>query len=199
MISRNHELGRGCWRCTANQLGDWFDQLGAQTEAGEWQHFVTVTYRTKVYPWGRGFPSSGSGMPSAEFGHHCFDDFVSQLSARVGARVDYVVGDQFGKAHGRFHQHALLAAKCLDDYPRSSLEGWLRKRAGWSRVLPFEHGAAYYLAKYIGQNLQSAEWTVRIGCEAIGQERDDVGRIAIAKSADLSSALFHQTLPHRKR
>jgi hypothetical protein len=198
MIS-NHELGCGCWRCTASQLGDWFDQLGAQTEAGEWQHFVTVTYRTKAYPWSRGFPGSGDGMPNAEFGHHCFENFVSELSARVGARVDYIVGDQYGELHGRFHQHALLAANGLDALPCKQLEGWLRKRGGWSRVLPFERGAAYYLAKYIGLNLDAAEWTVQVGRQAIGREKDEVGRIVIAKSADLSSALFHQTLPHRKR
>ena len=197
-MNGNHELGCRCWRCMATAYGDWFDQLGGETEAGEWQRFVTISYRTNSYPQGRGFPNS-DGMPSVEFSHHCFQDFVSQLEAQLGARVDFIVGDQFGQLHGRFHQHALLAAIGLDRYPRSGLENWLRKKAGWSRALPFERGAAFYLAKFIGRNLQDANWQVQVGSEAITRKADHGGRLVIAESADLPSALFHQTFPRRKK
>jgi hypothetical protein len=195
MISAIHELGCRCWRCIANELGGWFDQLGGKTEAGEWQIFQTISYRNS-YLWPSG---SGCGMPSVEFGNHCFQDFVSQLEAQIGARVDYIVGDQFGQLHGRFHQHALLAGKGLDKYPRSALESWLRKRAGWSRALPFQRGAAYYLAKYIGRNLEDANWQVQVRSEAITRKPDHGGRVVIAESAGLPSALFHQNFPRRKK
>jgi hypothetical protein len=199
MISGNHEVGCRCWQCLAQLLGIWLDELGGKTGPGVWQIFLTVTFSSLAYPWARGFPCSGSGIPSAEFGRHCFQDFVSRLEAQLGAQMDYVVGDQFGQLHGRLHQHALLSAKGLDKYPRSELESWLRRRAGWSRALPFQHGAAYYLARYVGRNLEDANWQVQVGGEVITRMPDRGGRIVIAESADLPSALFHQNFPRRKK
>lgn len=69
MNKRNHKLGCRCSRCVANGLGNWIDRLGAETEAGEWQVFQTISFRT----------SPGSGIPSPEFGRHCFQDFVFRL------------------------------------------------------------------------------------------------------------------------
>lgn len=199
MLSRNHELGCRCWRCLATVFGDWFDQLGRETEAGGWRVFQTISYRTNSYLWAHGFPGYGCGMPSAEFGRHCFQDFIAHLEAQIGERLDYIVGDQFGQMHGRFHQHALLAAKGLDKYPRSELESWLRRRAGWSRALPFQHGAAHYLARYIGRHLESADWAVRIGGEVVNRNQRAIGRDVIAKSADVPRSLFHQTFTQRKK
>src|SRR5690349_270107 len=112
-MNGTHELGCRCWRCMATIYGDWFDQLGRQTEAGAWQRFVTITYGTVAYPWARGFPGSGCGRPSAEFGHHCFQDFVLHLEAQIGGRLDYIVADQYGSVNGRYHRHSLLAASGL--------------------------------------------------------------------------------------
>lgn len=195
----NHGLGCRCWQCLAQVLGIWLDELGQRTKAGAWQIFLTITYASVVYPWARGFPGSGGGIPSSEFGHHCFDDLVSHLEAQLGARVDYIMADQYGSVNGRFHQHALLAAIGLDRYPRPELERCLRKRVGWSRALPFQHGAAYYLARYIGRNLESAEWTVRVGGATVNRDQRAIGREVVAKSADVPRALFHQTLKQRKR
>ena len=175
------------------------EKLGGETKVGAWQVFLTITYCSVVYPWARGFPGSGCGMPSAAFGRHCFQDFVLHLEARTGERLDYIVGDQFGQLHGRFHQHALLSAKGLDKYPRSELESWLRRRAGWSRALPFQHGAAHYLARYIGRHLESADWAVRIGGEVVNRNQRAIGRDVIAKSADVPRSLFHQTFTQRKK
>jgi len=183
----------------ATAYGDWFDHLGGETEAGEWQVFQTISYRTKPNPWQRGFPNAGDGKPSAEFGHHCFQTFVARLEAQLGERLDFIVGNQFGQLHGRFHQHALLAAIGLDRYPRPQLESWLRKKAGWSRALPFEHGAAYYLARYIGRNLESAEWTVRVGGEVINRDQPAIGRDVVARSTDAPKSWFHQNLTGRKK
>jgi hypothetical protein len=198
MISGNHEVGCRCWRCMADELGAWFDRLGGETEAGEWQRFVTISYRTRPSPWQRGFPGS-EGMPSVELGHHCFQDFVSWLEAQLGVRVEFIMADQYGSLNGRYHQHSLLAARGLEAYPRSELESWLRRRAGWSRALPFQHGAAFYLAKYIGRHLDSAEWTIQVGGEVIHRDQRAIGRDVVAKSADLPRALFHQNFTRRKK
>ncbi len=201
MVPKDHELGCRCWKCTAEEFGRWFDLLGTQTTAGLWQVFLTITFSTKSYAWGRGFPSPASTMPSPGFGHRVFDDFVSQLAAQLGSRVDYILCDQTGRRGGRFHQHALLAADGLGEYPRLDLEKWLRRRAGWSRALPFERSAAYYLGRYIGRNLDVAEWDIRVGNDKrVGNHGGPtLGGSVIAVSAELPSALFHQTMPNRRR
>jgi hypothetical protein len=201
MVPKNHELGCMCSRCTADVLGRWFDLLGTQTTVGRWQVFLTITFSTKSYAWVRGFPSPGSTMPSPGFGHRVFDDFVSQLATQLGSRVDYILCDQTGRRGRRFHQHALLAADGLGEYPRLDLEKWLRRRAGWTRALPFERGAAFYLGRYIGRNLDAAEWDIRVGNDKrVGNPGESaVGHSVIATSAELPKALFHQTMPGRRR
>lgn len=143
-ISR-HDEGCGCWQCLSHHMGRFIDSLGLQTGPGEWQDFATITYETPNYPWCRGFPTGGSGRPKAEFAHHLFDRLIAHLEAEVGFRVDYVVADQLGNRFGRLHQHAILAAQGLAEYPRTAIWEWLKERAGWSRILPFEQGAAFYI------------------------------------------------------
>jgi hypothetical protein len=120
---------------------------------------------------------------------------------QLGSGVDYILCDQTGRRGGRFHQHALLAAVGLDEYPRLELEKWLRRKAGWSRALPFERGAAYYLGRYIGRNLDMAEWDLRIGAEKVSAKNDGPipGGSVIAISAELPKGMFHQGLPERRR
>jgi hypothetical protein len=188
-----------CTRCFAHVQGAWFDELGRQTEAGRWMKFVTISYRTPSQPWHKGFPMSGAWRPSPEFGNHLFDRFVGQLEAWLGERVDYVVMDQYGQVNGRFHQHALLAGIGLDRYPRREMESWLCKNVGYSRVLPFERGAAYYLARFAGRDLHRAEWRVRLGNEDVRVDLPPRRGVVVACSADLPRSAFHQSFPHRKR
>jgi hypothetical protein len=178
-----HRLGCQCWWCTAQALGTWFDDLAAETELGVWLWFLTITYAEK---------------PSAGFGGYCFEAFISQLSSQLGARVDYVLSDQYGRLNDRYHQHALLSARGLRSYPRSELEAWFRRKAGWCRALPFRNGAAYYLANYIGRHLETADWQLQVGNE-IKRAPHGVGRTVIVASAELPSGLFHQNFRGRKR
>jgi hypothetical protein len=142
-----HDSGCKCYRCIAEALGSWLQILGLRTQAETWVVFATITYRTLAYPWNRGFPGTGDGKPSPEFAHHVFADLIQYLEQVLGERIDYVVADQLGSLNGRFHQHALLSGKGLADYPRPKIAGWLNRRAGFARVLPFEKPAAYYLSR----------------------------------------------------
>jgi hypothetical protein len=130
-----------------------------------------------------------------------FADLITHLEQVLGERIDYVVADQLGSLNGRFHQHALLSGKGLDQYPRPKIAGWLNRRAGFARVLPYERPAAYYLSRYIGRDLERTEWDFRIGDEkVIGDKSGSIpGHSVIATSAELPSALFHQTMPGRRR
>jgi hypothetical protein len=114
--------------------------------------------------------------------------------------VDYVVGDEYGWLNGRFHQHALLAARGLGEYPRHEIESWFLKRAGFARALPSERGSAFYIARFVGRDIDRAHWDVQIGDqEAAPNKRSNTGRCVVVQSANLSQALFHQTMPRRKR
>jgi hypothetical protein len=198
-IAQIHERGCRCWKCQADHLGRWVDAIGSQTGPGRWQVFGTITFSTKSYPWCRGFPVL-PGRPKADFAHHLFDRFVSHLESELGSRVDYVVADQLGSINGRFHQHAILAAPGLDTYPRTEIWQWLKERAGWSRILPFERGAAYYISRYIGRDANRCEWFPRIGEEPQAIDRSaDIGRMNVVQSADLPRHFFKQSLRERKR
>jgi hypothetical protein len=181
-------------------LGRYIDSLSSQTSSGEWQVFATITYRTPNYPWRKGFPTGGSGRPKAEFAHHLFDRLITHLEDQVASRVDYVVADQLGDRLGRLHQHAILAAEGLGEHSRTEIWEWLKERAGWSRVLPFEHGAAFYISRYIGRDVNRCDWNLRIGdrqfCDL---DPTAVGGVVVAQSADMPKTFFHNSYSGRKR
>jgi hypothetical protein len=189
-----HDAGCGCWKCLAQVLGAWVDVQAPRTEPGRWQVFGTTTFRTPDYPWKKGFPML-SPRPSPLFGSHLFSSMVDHLEHELSARVDYVVADQLGALGGRFHQHWILAAEGLGDYPRKAIWKWLWDRAGWNRVLPFEHGAAYYIGRYIGRDVTRCEWDLRIGDRGATLPVPlPIGRTEIVRSADLPRNEFHKTV-----
>jgi hypothetical protein len=189
-----------CWRCTTRVLGNWLDDLGTRTCVGRWLLFVTITYRSTEYGSVRGLGASGTGRPSSAFARYVFHLFSDYVERCVGAPIDYVIADQYGSRAGRFHQHALVAGRGLERCPRRDLENWLLRNAGYSRVLPFARGAAYYVGRFIGREAPGLEWDLRISGETENRSRSvDVGRTVVAKSADLPSDLFHQTFRHYGR
>ncbi len=181
-------------------MGRYIDSLGSQTVPGVWQVFATITFRTLTYPWQRGFPTGGSGRPKADFAHHLFDRLIDHLEKEIGSRVDYVVADQLGDRGGRLHQHAILSAAGLNEYSRTDIWEWLKERAGWSRVLPFEQGAAFYISRYIGRDMERCEWNLRIGeRELYDIDPSIVGRMVVVQSSDLPKSFYHNSFSARKR
>jgi hypothetical protein len=180
-------------------MGRWIDSLGAETGPDRWQVFATITYATSLPPWCRGFPLV-AGKPKPDFAHHLFDRLTLHLEAELHSRVDYVVADQFGSINGRFHQHAILAALGLDDFPRKEIWKWLKNRAGWSRILPFKQGAAFYISRYIGRDANRCEWSLRIGEERLSIERPpEIGKVTVVPSAAMPREYFKNSRIDRKR
>ena len=198
MSEQVHPEGCQCWKCYADQMGRWIDGLGEKTVPARWQVFATITYSTKSYPWCRGFPIL-AGRPKADFAHHLFDRLVALLESELHSRVDYVVADQLGAINGRFHQHAILAALGLDKYPRTRIWQWLKDRAGWSRILPFEQGAAFYISRYIARDAHRCEWFPRVGEEQPATQGPEVGRVTVVRSAEVPRDYFKQSCKDRKR
>jgi hypothetical protein len=194
-----HSEGCSCWKCHADHLGGWIDALGSTTAPGRWQVFSTITYSTKSYPWQKGFPIL-AGRPKADFAHHLFARLISHLERELVTHVDYVVADQLGSINGRFHQHAILAAHGLDAYPRTEIWKWLKEQAGWSRILPFEKGAAYYISRYIGRDANRCEWFPRVGEDLISEPSvQEIGKSIVVQSANVPRIYFKQSYKRRKR
>jgi hypothetical protein len=123
-----------------------------------------------------------------------------RLEDEVGSRLDYVVADQLGDRFGRLHQHAILAAQGLDKYPRTAIWEWLKERAGWSRILPFEQGAAFYISRYIGRDFHRCDWNLRIGDRQLcNLDPQAIGGVVVVQSAEMAKAFFHNTYSARKR
>lgn len=199
-IERAHQQGCHCSGCLAFAFGTWLDQLGVRTTLGVWVLFLTLTFRTRNFPWAQGFPNSGSGKPSPDFAHALFQLFTSHLESQTGHRIDYAVCDQYGSIGGRFHQHALLSGQGLETYPRKQIEAWLGQRAGFARVLPFQHGAAFYVGRYVGKHISDANWDVRVGEQRMSKvSRPEIWGNIVVASAEMPKGLFHQGLPGRRR
>jgi len=185
----------------ASVMGTWIDELGNKTSAGGWQVFGTITYATKNYPWQRKFPIRGTGRPNPEFAHNLFKRLVDHLESDLSAPLEYVVADQYGDQNGRFHQHCILSAKGLEKYSRTAIWKWLKVRAGWSRILPFEKGAAFYISRYIGRDANKSEWSFNIGemKSPLCVTKPKVGNVVIVHSASLGKEEFHKSRKDRKR
>lgn len=180
-----------CGSCLAHEYGKMIDELGARTSPGGWQKFGTTTFRTPNFPWSRGFPSNCSFRPNAEFARNIFNKFILHLESVLGQRVDFFVADQLGTANGRLHQHFVMAAPGLDDCHPRAISAWLDENAGYNRILPFRHGAAFYISRFFARDAQ-CDWNFRVGeSSRIEPVKKPVGRVDVARSVDLPSDFFH--------
>ena len=138
--------------------------------------------------------------PTSDYAHKLFGELVAFLERDLREIVDYVVVDEFGSLAGRFHQHWLLAAKGLDAYPTRTIRKWLFTRAGYSRVLPFKRGAAYYIGQFVRYGLARVEWDFRIGIRTqLSHTLAPTGKRDVAVSANLPKNVFHMTIKRRHR
>jgi hypothetical protein len=199
-MEHQHDEYCRCRRCTAQVWGEWFDKLGGKTGTGGWDCFVTISYKTNPCPWKKGFPVQ-HWKPSPDFTNNSFKFFIRHFEERLGERLDFAVADQYGKLNGRVHQHALLAGHGLDrPIIRSEMQSWLCGKAGYSRVLPFQKGAAFYISRYIGRCAGESEWDIRVGQQTMQEVRNpERWGEEIVVSAELPKSAFHQGFTGRLR
>jgi hypothetical protein len=179
---KRHGSRCSCWLCYADRMGAFVDGLGRKTAPGRWVLFLTLTFRTRSYPWGRGFPRSV--MPHPEFVHHFFSFMIRWLEDHFAEHCEYFLVDQFGTAGGRLHQHVGLSAPALVG-PAGELvslmaehkkrlpealkpfQRMLFDRAGMNRILPWELDAGYYIGRYIGRDAGRCDWNWKVGVDPI--------------------------------
>jgi hypothetical protein len=206
--SRSHRAGCGCWRCYSLCVGAFIDQLGSHTATGHWQFFLTQSYRTRSYPWARGFPRRSE--PHPEFVHHFSDYLISWLEREFGPPVEFFFADQLGEASGRLHQHFGISGPGLSA-PFSKLaaryqaggasrlpdelkpfQRMLWDRAGFNRILPWLHPASFYIGRYIGRDASRCywDWRVELAPSPTSRPIAKVGRVVVAASSDLPAEYY---------
>jgi hypothetical protein len=179
-LKQIHARDCRCGECYAKVMGHWIDSVGAATERGHWQLFITIAYSTISSPGLRPLRMDSS-EPKANFACEVFDRFIWYLEHELIARVDFAVADQFGTIGGPFHQHAILSGAGLERYSRKKVGQWLQENAGWSRILPFNKSASFYISRYIGSNANCCEWEVRIGPPEPSIPEPPVGGVTVYK------------------
>lgn len=178
---KKHRATCHCWFCYADRMGGFIDSLGKRTEAGGWLWFLTLTFRTPSFPWARGFPIE-QPQPASDFVHNFFARMIQWIEREVHARVEYFVVDQFGEVGGRLHQHCGLSWPCLFEYRWKDLQEKLWDEAGFSRILPWEKDAGFYIGRYIGRDAERSHWDFRVGASPV-RTPVPVGRRVIVRSA----------------
>ena len=200
-----------CWRCFANAMGGFIDELASKTASGQWSLFLTQSYKTPTYPWAKGFPRRSE--PHPDFVHHFPHFMMSWLEREFGSGFEYFYADQYGETGGRLHQHfgisspaiiqpsAELASlrkagrKCLPEILRP-LQQMLWERAGFHRILPWVYPASFYIGRYIGRDAARCHWEWRVGADdrQAPLVKSAIGREVVAPSSDIPSKHFRNVL-----
>jgi hypothetical protein len=211
----HHPAGCGCWRCYSQSVRKFIDTLGSKTASGQWQFFLTQSYRTRSYPWARGFPRRSE--PNPDFVHHFSDFLISWLEREFGPPVEFFFADQYGEAGGRLHQHFGISGPGLSTVfsklctlhrtgmtkqlpaELKSFQLMLWERAGFNRILPWLHPASFYIGRYIGRDAIRCYWDFRVGSALPPESRPavTVGRTVIASSSDLPAEYYRGGLLRR--
>jgi hypothetical protein len=201
-----------CWRCYSRHIGAFIDQLGPQTVAGQWQLFLTQSYRTHTYPWAKGFPRRSE--PHPDFVHHFDDYFISWLAREFGPPVEFFYADQYGEAGGRLHQHfgisgpglssafenlvALHSTGKTNQLPKElkPFQQMLWDRAGFNRILAWLHPASFYIGRYIGRDASRCNWDWHLESAPSPESRPvaEVGRVVVAASRDLPATFYRGSI-----
>jgi len=177
------------WQCATAHIAD-------RENTSAYQQCVSDPRIATWQPSRRGFHD---GDPACDFVRSMIMNFFEQLQIAAGKPIAWVMAEDFGRIAGRFHCHALVDG--VGDLNTDYWRGEAFRRFGISRIDPYEpsRGAARYLAR----NALSANGNLHFGGTLAGLEIDtgatrEVGRVVIARSADVPSPLFHLTLGRKR-
>lgn len=193
---RKHRASCSCYFCFADRIGKFIDDLGKRTEARRWLWFLTLTFRTRHFPWARHFPIE-QAEPHAHFVHRYFSKMIRWVESEVHHPVEYFKADQFGELGGRIHLHCGLSWPGLFEYRWKDLQKKLWREAGFNRIFPWEKDAGYYIGRYVGRDAQRATWDWRVGNSATPTPvLNSIGRelVAVSLVPDESSRAYRRTL-----
>ena len=193
-------------------MGAFIDSLGERTRVGRWNLFLTLTYRTRNFPWARGFPIA-QPQPHTDFVRNFIGRMIRHLKTELAERIEYFQAEQFGRLGGRIHQHMGLSAPALENPARELAENLAAKKhelpellkpfqtflwdkAGFNRIYPWETDAGYYIGRYVGRAASDCHWDWEVGEESppTVTAPPSTGHVVIARSPDLGSEHYRNIL-----
>ena len=177
-------------RLLLSEYGDFIRQLA------HWMWFWTITFRDSF--WDSCSDSDSLRPPSKDWALRAIDSLLHELQQEVGSPIIWVIGADFGKL-GRFHLHILLAN--VDGVFMDEWKAKASRRFGRNKLDYYDpsRSAAYYVA----QHALTDTGDIHFGGAGLPEERLQrslpVGRVVIARSANVPSSLFHMTLGKRRK
>jgi hypothetical protein len=150
---------------------------------------VTISFRDRVSRDGTRRP------PTREWALPRLLRFLDEaLEPAADGPILYILVEDYGARGGRFHAHALIAGVAHLD----RRFWWDRASTlfGRTRIEPYSErgGGAQYIARHALTDTGNIHFGGRLLPRSIEKERPPVGRVVIARSAEVPSDLFHMTL-----
>ena len=126
-------------------------------------------------------------------------EFFGDLQRAAGTDAAWIIAEDFGRGN-RFHCHAVVDG--VEDLDIDHWRAEASRRFGISRIEPYDpmRGGARYLAKNGLRetgNLHFGGTLADLEIDAVATQA--VGRVIVAKSADMPSQLYHMTLGRRRK
>lgn len=158
----------------------------------DWSWFGTFTYRSQ-HPSDYRLPRRDWALAKAR-------EFLHQLENAAGQPIAWVMADDLGALGGRIHCHVLIAG--VDKLNIYYWRDLAFHRFGRSQLAVFQDdgGAPYYIA----QNGLSETGDLEFGGTLWSRGAKETvapqtGRIVVAQSAEVPSALYRMTLGRRRK
>lgn len=152
-------------------------------------------------PFRRGVCPSGPPVPAQAMAR--IWDFLAAIQEEAGQPIGWVVAEEFGRAGGRYHCHALVTG--VAHLRRDKWWEEAFKRFGRTRIVPFDpaRGAAFYAAKYAAKQLGGIHFGGRLGGVDLAafenRQPQAGGGVEVVRSAPMPKAFFRMTLPRWHR
>jgi hypothetical protein len=147
--------------------------------------------------------ANSSRPPSPDSALRAIQEYFADLQKAAGHPIGWVIGEEFGRAGGRYHCHVLVTG--VRDLHRQFWWQEAFRRFGRTRIEPFDaaRAAAHYTAKYAAKQLGGLIFGGTLAGVNLAKTEESAAPfrrgIVIAHSAPLPRAFFHMTLPRRHR
>jgi hypothetical protein len=150
--------------------------------------FMTVTFRDRLGRNGQMY------TPSRSWALAGLRDYYGDLEAAARARIGYILVLDVGELYGRLHAHALVAGVAHLDR-----QLWWEKalrQFGRTSIQPYQEriGGGQYIAKHALSESGDLYFGGRLLDPRPIKEAQPVGRVVVARSADVPSELFKMGL-----
>ena len=146
--------------------------------------------------------SRAEGPPAPQVAIAQIEEWLMEIESVAGKPIGWMIAEEFGRAGGRWHCHALVTGVRHLYRGKFWLEAY--RRFGYTRIEPFDpaRGAAFYAAKYAGRTLGEIHFGGTLaGINLSKREESSVegGGRDVAVSVPLPRSYFHLCLPRWHR